>query len=184
MKPYKMSGDTLTSQIDNLNTRMSSNIDLGQISSKILARQVDQQGNNNDINVSENVITDIRPSEISSSSSISLLTAPNFEIPVLIDLPVLSNTYHETSKISDMSSLSEINNLDSSIRSDDGFQLWEFSGLSGSISEEGLNLVDSLGGLNEKNENAFRKEFSGKIGENKIHILGKVNDHRRGHKSR
>jgi len=133
---------------------------LGQISSEILARQVDQQGNNNDTNVSENLITDIRPSEMSSSSSISSTKTPKFEIPVHINLPRLSNTYHDTSKFSNMSRLNGVNNFDSSIRSDDGFQLREFGGLSGSISEDGLNLVNSLRGLNKKNENAFREEYS------------------------
>lgn len=185
IQPFRIKGGTLTNQIDNLNTKMSSNIGLGQDSNTIFAKQVGQQGDDNNASKSENLITNIQPSKMNFGSSLATTALPNFEIPIHINGPGLSNIYHETSKMSDMSSLNEVNKLlDGSSSSDEGFQLGEFGGLSESISEDGLNLVNSLGELNELNENGLRKEYSGEIGESETHGIGKEDNYRRGHKSK
>jgi len=165
---------------------MSSNIGLGKNSNTILVKQVSQQRDNNDASVSENMITNIRPSEKSSDSSLSSTTISNFEIPVHFNGPGLSSIYHETNKISDTDTnrLNEVNNLERWSGSDEGYQLGEFNRLSGSISEDGLNLVDGTGGSNERNEKGLRKESGGIIGENETYGVGNVDNYRGGHNSR
>ncbi|XP_003243918.1 uncharacterized protein LOC100574511 isoform X1 [Acyrthosiphon pisum] len=181
-QPFGISGGTLTSHIDNLNTKMSSNIGLGKNSNTILVKQIGQR-DNNDASVSENIITNIQPSEMSSKLSLSSTTIPNFEIPVHFNGPGLSNIYDETNKISDTNRLNEVNNLERSSGSDEGYQLGELNRLSRSISEDGLNLVDSTGvGSNERNEKGLRNKS--KIGENEAYGVGKVENYRGGHKSR
>jgi len=164
---------------------MSSNIGLGKNSNTILVKQVGQQGNNKDASVWENIITNIGPSEMSSESSLSSTTTPNFEIPIYFNGPGLSYKYHKTNKIRDTNRLNEVNNFERSSGSDEGYQLGEFSRLSRSISEDGLNLVDSTGGSNERNEKGLRKEYSGKIGESETYGVDKLDNYRGiNHKSR
>ncbi|KAL4112272.1 hypothetical protein QTP88_016090 [Uroleucon formosanum] len=184
IQPLGISGSSLSSQIDNLNTKMSSNIGLGKNSNMIFVKQVGQRKDNNDDRVSENIITYIRPSEINSESSLSSTTNPNFEIPVHINGSGLSNIYHETNKISDINQFNKVNNLERSSGTDESFQLGKFSGLSGSINENGLNLVDNTGGSNESNEKGLSKESGDKIIENETYGVGKEDNYRRGHKSR
>ncbi|CAI6351693.1 unnamed protein product [Macrosiphum euphorbiae] len=157
---------------------------LGKSSNTILLKQVGQQGDNKDTSISENIITNIRPSEMSSESSLSSTTIPNFEIPVNFNEPGLSNIYYETNKISDTNRLNEMNNLERLSGSDEGYQLGAFSRLSGSIREDGLNLLDSTDGSNERNEKSLREEYGGKIGEKEKYGVDRVNNYRGGNKFR
>ncbi|KAE9531628.1 hypothetical protein AGLY_010834 [Aphis glycines] len=135
IKPFRVSGSTLTSlnKIDNLDTEISSNRGLGMNTNKIIVSKKGQLKDNKGDDVSKYTITNIQPSELSNESSQSSKIS-NFNIPVQINGPRLSNSYHGTNKISETGRINDVSNLyksnnDADIGLDTTFGSIHFDGL-------------------------------------------------------